>query len=484
MTQGVQADARLTSAARAHAVRRVLWLVLAFNLAVTAVKIGLGLYTGALAVVADGFHSLVDSTSNLVGLLGVWVAARPADANHPYGHQKFEAIATLGIGGLLLIAAFEIGRGAVVRLLGSAEIARVSPTAIGLMALTFVVNVGITLYEARASRRLNSLVLAADAANTRADLFVTLSVIGALIGTRLGLAWLDPLVAGAVVLLLFRAAFDILRSTSGVLTDQAVADPSVVGNIAQSVPGVTAVSAVRSRGRDDAAHVDLNIRVNPAMDANQAHSVASEVEHRIAEAMPGVVDTVVHIEPDWPEQPASALEELTLKLRALALGQGLGLHDLHAHIERDGSYSVEMHLEMAAELSLEDAHTAADQFELRARAALPKLRSIVTHLEPLPTSLPDEEARLSPAQLARLQARLIAMANAVAGKGACHDVQVHEVAGHLTATLHVTQPPETPLIQAHTLAERIERELRAREPSLNRVVVHVEPPEAHHTEAQ
>src|SRR5687767_11415273 len=100
----------MPSASRAHSVRRVLWLVLGFNLAVTVVKIGLGLYTGALAVVADGFHSLVDSTSNLVALLGVWVAARPADANHPYGHQKFEAIATLGIGGLLLIAAFEIGR--------------------------------------------------------------------------------------------------------------------------------------------------------------------------------------------------------------------------------------------------------------------------------------------------------------------------------------------------------------------------------------
>jgi divalent metal cation (Fe/Co/Zn/Cd) transporter len=347
------------------------------------------------------------------------------------------------------------------------------------MALTFVVNLGITLYEQRAARRLNSMVLAADSAHTRADLFVTVSVIGALLGSRLGLAWLDPVVAGAVVVLLFRAAFAILRSTSGVLVDRAVADPAVVGSIAQGVPGVTAVGAVRSRGRDDAAYLDLNIRVNPAMDADQAHSVASEVEHRIAEALPGVVDTVVHIEPAWVGEPVSPLDELTFKLRSLAHGQGLGLHDLHAHSERDGGYSVEMHLEMAAELTLAAAHAAADQFEARARATLPQLRSIVTHLEPLPTSLPGEEARHSPARLARMQKRLMELADAVAGKGACHEVQLHEVAGHLTATLHITQPADTPLITAHTLAERVERELHAREPDLNRIVVHVEPPGAH-----
>ena len=469
----------MTTDPRASAVRRVLWLVLGLNLAVTAVKLTLGLYTGALAVVADGFHSLVDSSSNLVALAGVWVAARPADANHPYGHQKFEAIAALGIGGLLLIAAFEIGRGAVERLMGGAAPPLVTPAVLVLLVITFVVNLGITVYEAREGRRLNSLVLAADAAHTRVDLFVTVSVIGALVGTRLGWAWLDPAVAAAVVLLLFRAAFDILRSTSGVLTDRAVADPAVVGRIAGGVPGVTAVSNVRSRGRTDAAYLDLNIRVHPAMDADQAHSVASEVEHRIATELPGVVDTVVHIEPAGLGEPLSPLEQITFKLRSLAQGQGLGLHDLHAHIERDGGFSVEMHLEMAADLTLAAAHAAADEFEARARAALPQLRGLVTHLEPLPTSLPDESGRLTPERQVRMRVRLEALANSLAGPAACHDVQLHNVAGHLTATLHLTQPADTPLVDAHGLAERIEQLLHAHEPGLSRVVVHVEPPEAH-----
>ncbi len=465
---------------RNRAVRRVLWWVLWLNLAVTVAKLAIGIYTGALSAIADGFQSLGDSSSNIIGLLGVWVASRPADDNHPYGHQKYETIATLTIGGLLLIAAFEIGRSAVERLLGAAPELHVTPIAIGLMVATFVINLGVAVYEARAGRRLNSMVLTADAAYTRSGLAVTVTVIGALVADSFGLIWLDAVVAALVVAVIFRAAFGILRSTSAVLSDMAVADREQVEDIARGVPGVAAVSGVRSRGRSDAAYLDLNIRVNPAMDADQAHGVASEVEHRLAQGLPGVVDTVVHVEPEWAEGARSAWEDLTLKLRSLADGLGLGLHDLHAHVERDGRYAVELHLELAAELTLAEAHAVSDHFEARAREALPQLASVVTHLEPLPNSVPDESGRESASGLQAMKQRLIALANGVAGEGACHEVLIHDLSGHLTATLHVTQPGAMPLTEAHALAERIERRLHSHEAWLSRVVVHVEPPDAAH----
>jgi cation diffusion facilitator family transporter len=451
----------------------VLWIVLALNLAVTLIKLGVGLASGALAVVADAFHSLVDSSSNVIALLGVWVAARPADENHPYGHHKYETIAALGIGGLLLVAAFEIGKSVVARLLGGSPAPAVTLTTVGLMALTFVVNLSIVAYETRAGRRLNSEVLLADAAHTRTDLFVTLSVIASLVGTRFGLAWLDPLVAAVVVALLFRAAFKILRSTSDVLTDVAVANPDEVRRIALEVPGVRAAGDVRSRGRADAAYVDLHVQVHPAMDADQAHGVASEVERRLTQAVPGIVDAVVHVEPG--RGAVSPWEELAVVLRGLADGMGIGLHDLHAHVERDGTYAIETHLEVEAGLTLGAAHRLADQFERRVREALPEVRSVVTHIEPLPAALPDEAGRIS--RLPDLRRRIIELADGVAGRGACHSLRLHNVDGHLTATLHVTQPADTPLTQAHALAETIERKLHADERRLHRVVVHVEPPE-------
>jgi len=454
-------------------VQRVLWLVLGLNVAVTAIKLVVGFWSGALAVVADAFHSLVDSSGNVVGLLGVWAAARPADENHPYGHHKYETIAAMSIGAFLLLAAYEIGKGVFERLLLNTTPPEITPFTVGLMALTFVVNVGIVMYETQAGRRLHSQVLLADAAHTRTDLFVTLSVIGSLFGAWLGWGWLDAAVAGVVVILLFRAAFEILRDASQVLTDVAVADPALVEKLARAVPGVRAVSGVRSRGRTDAVYVDLNVEVDPAMTTTQAHNVASEVERQIAGAVPGVMEALVHIEPRAAH--TTPWETLTLQLRAIADALGLGLHDLHAHTERGGGYSLELHLELDSDLTLGEAHARADEFERRVRAALPEVRALVTHIEPLSSHLPKETGPL--ADYAELRGRIARFSDELAGANACHEVHLHNVSGHLTATLHVTQPAEQPLTQAHALAEAIEQKLHAAEPRLHRVVVHVEPPE-------
>jgi len=221
----------------------------------------------------------------------------------------------------------------------------------------------------------------------------------------------------------------------------------------------------------------LHILVNPAMDADQAHGVASEVERRIAERVPGVVDTIVHIEPAWSDETTSQWQDLALKLRGVADGLGLGLHDLHAHAERDGSVSVEAHLEMAADLTLGQAHAAADDFEKRAREAVPQLRTLVTHLEPLPTELEGEDRRQVTRRLQEIKSRLIAVTDELAGRGATHNVALHSIGGRLTATLDVTQPAQTPLTKAHALAEAIESQAHAEVAGLDRVVVHVEPPE-------
>jgi len=459
---------------RSQSIRRVLWITLALNLAVTLIKLIVGLTSGSLSVIADAFHSLVDSSSNIIGLVGVWISGRPADSNHPYGHYKYETVAALSIGGMLFVAAFEIGKGVVERFFGSLPAPIVTPLTLGLMAFTFVVNLGITAYETREGQRLQSEILLADAAHTRTDLFVTLSVIGSLIGARWGATWLDPLVAAGVVVLLFRAAYAILRSTSYVLTDAAIANPAEVTRIALGVPGVHSVDSVRSRGRTDAGYLDLHIQVNPAMDADHAHNIASEVERRIATALPGIVDTVVHIEPG--RSPAHSLwEDISLKLHGIALGLGVGLHDLHAHAEHEGGYSVEMHVEVDAGLTLGAAHTLVDEFERRIREAEPELRSVVTHIEPLPIELPDESGEIK--RTIELRERITTLADGLAGSGACHNVELHNIAGHLTATLHVAQPADKPLTEAHALAEAIERKLHAHVHRLHRVVVHVEPPE-------
>ena len=388
---------------RARSIRRILWVVLALNVAVTLIKLGVGVVSGSLSVIADGVQSIIDSASNVIGLLGVWISARPPDENHPYGHHKYEAVAALGIGALSLMAAYEIGRNVFTRLTGNLTLLSITPLTIGLLGFTFVVNLGITLYETRLGQHLQSHVLLADAAQTRANLFVTVSVIASLIAAQFGLNWLDSIVALIVVVVILRSAYGVLRSTSNVLTDVIAADPKDVERIVLSVPNVSRVNGIRSRGHADAMYVDLHVQVPPQMGIEQAHSVASEIERRIAERLPGVVETLVHVEPVQPEASSSTWQELSLTLRNVADGLGIGLHDLHAHVEQEGGYSVEVHLEVEASLKLGEAHALADEFEHRIRAALPAVRALTTHIEPLRTAFPNESGLMSPTQLDELQ---------------------------------------------------------------------------------
>ncbi|MBI3761384.1 MAG: hypothetical protein HY260_05915, partial [Chloroflexi bacterium] len=190
---------------------------------------------------------------------------------------------------------------------------------------------------------------------------------------------------------------------------------------------------------------------------------------------PGVVDAVVHVEPG-SGQPPSEWKALAVRVRALADGMGIGVHDLHAHAENDGGYAVEVHVEVDADLTLGAAHALTDSFEERVRAEMPEVRSLATHIEPLGEGVPYESGAIQDA--AKIRRMAIEIADEVCGPGSCHEVNLHRVGGHLTATLHCALPAEKPLVEAHALAEEVERRLHDEVRQLRRVVVHVEPPGA------
>src|SRR5690606_20447411 len=197
----------MTSAPARKEVRRVLIITLVLNLTVAIGKIIVGSISGVLAISADGVHSLIDSASNVVGLVAVHIADKPPDEEHPYGHRRFETIAALFIGALLLLTAWEIVTGAVERL-REGSTPDISPWTLGVLVVTLLVNLFVSRYERREGRRLQSELLLADAANTGADVFVTLSVLGTtLLIALFGWAWIDPLAALVIVGLIARAGW-------------------------------------------------------------------------------------------------------------------------------------------------------------------------------------------------------------------------------------------------------------------------------------
>src|SRR5262249_42100757 len=159
-------------------------------------------------IVSDGFHSLTDSASNVVALVGIAAARRPPDTDHPYGHRKYETMASIGILVFLLIALFEVLSAAFNRLrFGGAPV--VIPTGLGLMGATLAVNLWVVWYESRAGRRLNSEVLLADAKHTRSDVLTSITVLLALLGVGAGYMWLDPLAAVLVAGFIGYACWEI-----------------------------------------------------------------------------------------------------------------------------------------------------------------------------------------------------------------------------------------------------------------------------------
>ena len=296
MADGPRAGVLTPQSPRHQAVARVLTRVLAFNLAVAFAKLVLGYSTGAVSIVSDGFHSLTDSASNIIGIVGLRASRKPADADHPYGHRKFETLAAAGIFVFMLLAVLEIGRSALSHLRTPAP-PDVTPLSFVVMLGTLLVNVAVVRYESAQGRRHHSELLTADSMHTRGDVYVTCGVMAALAGVRLGYPVLDPISALVVAVVIARTGFQIARDTSGILSDRMAIDEAAIRHVVMSVPEVLGCHQIRTRGPRD--HVFLDLHVWFAADAllRDAHTLSHVVKDRLMERFPQIADAIIHIEP-------------------------------------------------------------------------------------------------------------------------------------------------------------------------------------------
>ena len=281
---------------RASDVSLVLYRVLVLNLAVATAKIALGLTTGAVSVLSDGFHSLTDTASNVVAIIGVRIAAAPPDDDHPYGHRKFETMASVGILLFLLLVLLEVLSAAWERLRSGSQPTITALTFI-VMGATFAVNLAVVFYERRAAARLTSEVLLADAHHTLSDLLTSATVMFALIGVQFGYPWLDPAAAFVVAAFIGYACWEIFRSTSGILADRIVIPEDEIRGVVSSVPDVVGCHNIRTRGTADFVFLDLHIWMDAQMPLERAHSLSHVVKDRLMATFPQIKDAIIHIEP-------------------------------------------------------------------------------------------------------------------------------------------------------------------------------------------
>lgn len=278
------------------AVRRILIIIFIFNILTALAKGIYGLYTNNLSMSADGLHSLFDSTANIIGLVGITLASRPPDRDHPYGHAKYESFAAIGIAILLFASCLQLILAAADRL-QSGESPEITELSFAIMALTLIINIGVSSYEYILGRRLKSSILVADSLHTRSDIYASMGVILGLFAVKMGYPLADPLIALFICVLILHTGLEIIKESSTALLDRATIDEEVIVDLASSVEGVCGCHAVRTRGMAEEIYVDLHIGVDASLSLDVAHRIGEEVEHAIKSRIPKVRDVVVHLEP-------------------------------------------------------------------------------------------------------------------------------------------------------------------------------------------
>jgi cation diffusion facilitator family transporter len=284
------------------AVRRVVLAIMVLNLLVAAAKGAYAAWSGSLAVATDAVHSLLDASSNVVGMIALRLAHSPPDAEHPYGHHKIEILAAAGIGILIGGATFQFASSALMALVHGARAPLGSALGFAVVGGTLVVNVFVAVYEHRRGRQLGSAFLVADALHTASDVMVTVAVLLSMLATRAGLPWADPAAALAVTVVIGRVAWKILAENLGILLDRAVLSAEKVREVALATPGVVGCHRVRSRGVAGAYQLDLHVQVDGGLPLARAHEISHAVETRLKTEFDGLRDVTIHVEPDDDEE--------------------------------------------------------------------------------------------------------------------------------------------------------------------------------------
>lgn len=267
------------------------------NVLLALAKFTLGTLAGSTAVVADGFNSAGDIFATAIGWAGYRVAQAPPDDNHPYGHGNFESVAGLVVGAILVVTgAFVSVEGLRGLFAGPSE----PPELLALWVALATAGVKEVLYRyvSTVGRRLNAPSLLASARDHRADVFVAVTVVGGVLGARLGWPWLDPAAAAVVGAYIAWMGWEPVRHNIGVLLDEAPAD--VVAEVraaAGEVDGVRGVDNVRVHPLGSHYYVDLEIAVDGALSVHQGHELAHAVERRILDEVDHVRDVTVHVNP-------------------------------------------------------------------------------------------------------------------------------------------------------------------------------------------
>jgi len=442
-------------------------------IAITTLKVAVGVTTGSLGILSEAAHSGLDLVAAIITFFSVRVSDKPADADHQYGHGKVENFSAFIETGLLLLTCFWIIYEAIERLFfRSVEIAP-SMWAFAVMLASIAVDLWRSKALGKMAEKYDSQALEADALHFSTDVWssgvVILGLLLVLGGRASHISWLraaDPVSALVVAGIVVHVSWRLARRTVDALLDAA---PAGVRNqiitAVQKVDGVLEVDRARIRRAGNRYFADVSVGLARTVTFQHSEQVADAVTDAVHHVLPDA-DVTVHSVPR-----ADRTENIFDRIRAVATRHNLNVHDVSVQ-DLHGRLDVEQHLELDERLSLKEAHDKVSALEAEIRQEVPEISSILTHIESEPATIePGDEI----VRDARLERRLKAIAAEFPDVLDMHEIQIKRVRGRIYVSCHCTMSDDLPLSRVHDIQTDLEIRFKQDAPELFRVLIHPEP---------
>lgn len=278
-------------------VKKILVVILFFNIFVAISKLIIGLIINSSSVIADSIHSMSDSTSNIIGIIAIMLASKPKDKEHPYGHKKFETIASISIGIILLTLGVSLIKTSIKNFFNPSPL-YITIDSLIIILFTLIINIFVSIYENKQGHKLNSSLLIADSLHTRSDIFISLGVLISLICIKLGLPpIIDVITSFIISFLILYSSYEILKDNLSPLIDKNIIDEDTILEILKDFNSIYDIHNIRSRGFKDYIFIDMHIKVDPNLNVDEAHTLVHNVEDTLSSKLNREIDLIIHVEP-------------------------------------------------------------------------------------------------------------------------------------------------------------------------------------------
>jgi cation diffusion facilitator family transporter len=442
-------------------------------IAITTLKIVVGITTGSLGILSEAAHSGLDLIAAIITFFSVRVSDKPADADHQYGHGKVENFSAFIETGLLLLTCVWIIYEAIKRLFFRHVEIEASAWAFVVMGLSIGVDIWRSRALGRIAEKYDSQALEADALHFSTDVWsssvVILSLLLVLMGRALHVDRLrdaDPVAALVVAGIVVHVSWRLARKTIDALLDAAPAGVrSKIIDAVRRVQGVIEVDRVRIRRAGNRYFADVSVGLARTVTFQHSGQVAASVTDAVHRVLPDADVTVNSI------PRADRTENIFDQIRAVATRHNLNVHDVSVQ-DLHGRLHVEQHLELDERLSLKDAHDRVTALEAEMREEVPEISSILTHIESEPATIEPGDEIVRDAALER---RLKAIAAEFPEVLDMHEIEIKRVRGRLYVSCHCTLADDLPLSRVHDIQTDLEIRFKQDAPELFRVLIHPEP---------